>query len=45
MNIFYLHPNPEVCAKHHCDKHVVKMTLETAQLLSTVPHVLDGDGC
>ena len=27
----------------HCDKHVVKMILEYAQLLSTAHRVLDGD--
>ena len=35
MNIFYLHPKPSRCARWHCDKHVVKMILETAQLLYT----------
>lgn len=33
MNIFYLDENPEVCARYHCDKHVVKIILESAQLL------------
>ena len=33
MNIFYLDSNPGICAKYHNDKHVVKMILETAQLL------------
>ena len=33
MNIFVLSDNIEQCAIYHCDKHVVKMTLETAQLL------------
>ena len=33
MNIFVLDDNIEHCAIYHCDKHVVKMTLETAQLL------------
>tara|TARA_R110002050_G_scaffold16903_1_gene50814 strand:- start:78 stop:554 length:477 start_codon:yes stop_codon:yes gene_type:complete len=33
MNIFVLDDNIERCAAYHCDKHVVKMTLETAQLL------------
>lgn len=28
----------------HCDKHVVKMIVETAQLLSTAHHVLDDNG-
>jgi hypothetical protein len=42
MNIFYLHNNPETCAQYHVDKHVVKMILEYAQLLSTAHRVLDG---
>lgn len=42
MNIFYLNNNPHVCARYHVDKHVVKMILETAQLLSTAHRVLDG---
>lgn len=42
MNIFYLHHNPEECAKLHNDKHVVKMILEYAQLLSTAHRILDG---
>lgn len=33
MNIFILDENPMKCAQYHCDKHVVKMILETAQLL------------
>lgn len=33
MNIFILDSNPELCAQYHCDKHVVKMITETAQLL------------
>lgn len=42
MNIFYLDNNPKTCAEQHCDKHVVKMILEYAQLLSTAHRVLDG---
>lgn len=42
MNIFYLHPNPRTCAEYHVDKHVVKMIVETAQLLSTAHRFLDG---
>lgn len=41
MNIFYLDPNPEICARYHCDKHVIKMIVESAQILSTVHHILD----
>ena len=33
MNIFVLDWNPKLCAQYHNDKHVVKMILETAQLL------------
>ena len=36
MNIFVLHLDPKLCAKYHCDKHVVKMILETAQILYSV---------
>lgn len=43
MNIFVLDFDTEVCARYHCDKHVVKMIVEYAQLLSTAHHVLDGD--
>lgn len=39
MNIFFLSANPYQAAKYHCDKHVVKMILETAQMLSTVCHL------
>ena len=43
MNIFYLDENPRVAAQMQCDKHIVKMILETAQLLSTAHHELDGE--
>lgn len=43
MNIFYLDENPNVAATMHCNKHVVKMILESAQLLSTAHRILDGD--
>jgi len=33
MNIFFLDNDVKKCAEYHCDKHVVKMILETAQLL------------
>lgn len=36
MNIFFLDSDPKKCAKYHNDKHVVKMILETAQLLCGV---------
>ena len=43
MNIFYLHNDPVKCAEYMHDKHVVKMILETAQLLCTAHRVLDGE--
>lgn len=42
MNIFALHSEPSTAALMQADKHVVKMVLETAQILSTVIH-LHGD--
>lgn len=41
MNIFMLDHDPLTAAVHHCDKHVVKMIVETAQMLSTAWHELD----
>ena len=39
MNIFYLDDCPIVCASIHCDQHIHKMILESAQLLSTAVHL------
>lgn len=36
MNRFILDTDPVVAAEYHCDKHVVKMILEEAQMLCTV---------
>ena len=36
MNIFVLDRDPVTAARLHLDKHIVKMPLETAQMLSTV---------
>mgnify|MGYP003672779829 FL=1 len=38
MNIFYLDQDIQTCVEYHCDKHVVKMPLETTQMLCTVYH-------
>lgn len=43
MNIFYLDSDPNMCSQMHCDKHVVKMCVEYAQLMSTAHYVLDGN--
>lgn len=36
MNIFLLDHDINRCAKYHCDQHVIKMILESTQILSTV---------
>lgn len=43
MNIFYLDTDPKLAAQYHCDKHVVKMIIEYAQLMSTAHRILDGN--
>ena len=43
MNIFYLSNCPVAASKYLLDKHIVKMPLETVQLLSTAHRVLDGE--
>jgi len=39
VNIFVLHEDPATAARMACDKHVVKMILETAQMLCTAARV------
>ena len=41
MNIFFLSLDPDEAARLHCDKHVVKMILETAHLLYTAHWVCE----
>ena len=41
MNIFFLDEDSKMCAQAHCDKHVVKMIIEYAQMMSTAHRVLD----
>ena len=43
MNIFVLDRHPVTAAQMQCDRHVVKMVLESAQMLCTAHRVLDGD--
>ena len=38
MNIFYLHPDPLTAPRYMYDRHVVKMILESAQMLCTAHH-------
>jgi hypothetical protein len=42
MNIFILNSDPVRSALDQCDKHIVKMPLESAQMLSTAHRILDG---
>jgi hypothetical protein len=44
VNIFFLDSDATTAAEWQCDRHVIKMILETAQLLSTAHRELDGDG-
>jgi hypothetical protein len=45
MNIFILDNDPIKAAQLQCDKHVVKMIVESAQMLSTAHRILDGVQC
>jgi hypothetical protein len=42
MNIFVLDTDPNIAAKYHTDKHVRKMIVESAQMLSTAHQIIDG---
>ena len=43
MNLFVLDKDPIIAAQLQCDKHVVKMVVESAQMLSTAHRMLDGN--
>jgi hypothetical protein len=43
MNIFYLNSDPERAAQLQYNKHVVKMILESAQLLCSAHIMLDSE--
>ena len=42
MNVFFLDKDPKLASEYHCDKHVVKMLIEYAQLMSTAHRVMYG---
>ena len=42
MNLFILDKDPVKAARLQCDKHVVKMIVESGQMLSTAHRMLDG---
>ena len=43
MNIFFLDKTPEKSAQYLCDKHIPKMLLESAQMLSTAVRKYEED--
>lgn len=45
MNLFYLDKDPDINAQYHVDKHVVKMILEAAEMLSMAHIVSNSVGC
>lgn len=40
MNVFYLSENPTRAAYYHCDKHIVVMPKESAQMICTNLHLV-----
>ena len=42
MNIFYVDQDPVKAAQMMCDKHIINMILESAQMLCSVKRRLDG---
>ena len=43
MNIFILNEDPVIAAQEQCNKHIQKMYIESAQMLSTAHRLLDGE--
>ena len=43
MNIFILDLDVAKCAEYHTNSHILKMAVETSQLLSTAHRLLDGE--
>lgn len=41
MNIFFLHWNPRICAMMHVDKHVLKLIIESIQMLRGEQHLTE----
>jgi hypothetical protein len=40
VNFFYLDYNPKICAQYYCNKHIIKIPIEIAQILSKIHHEL-----
>jgi len=43
VNFFYLDENPKKCAKYYCNKHVVKIPIEIAQILSKIHYITESN--
>lgn len=41
MNLFILDTDPVLAAQYQCDKHIVKMPIESGQVLSVAHRILD----
>ena len=40
VNFFYLDNDPKKCAQYYCNKHIIKIPIEIAQILSKIHHEL-----
>ena len=43
VNFFYLDNDPKICAQCYCNKHIIKIPIEIAQILSKIHHELNSD--
>ena len=43
VNFFYLDINPKKCAQYYCNKHVLKIPIEIAQILSKIHYDLNSN--
>jgi len=41
VNFFYLDQDPKICAQSYCNKHIIKIPIEIAQILSKIHHDLE----
>ena len=41
VNFFYLDQDPKICAQSYCNKHIIKIPIEIAQILSKIHHDLN----
>ena len=40
VNFFYLDKDPKICAQYYCNKHIIKIPIEIAQILSKIHYEL-----